>query len=245
MKKLHKILLVAGVALVVCVCVVVGCILLFRSDNPPSANPPPVDSQWCDVTFVCVEGCEHTTRQRIGETIDYSLAHDAHYDHHISYRYEPAGIFSDEARTQYCSDTTLTEPSMRFYLGIWSTKFSCTHFYTPLGDVRIFLAKEELQGIPREERYAYVIALVSEKFYAAYEALGGNRESQLGFAYRAVPYTNKWETVDLSTIATHMDSFEITFGLAELYYSVEYALVFPEGYLQDPIENPFGSDFGS
>lgn len=224
MKKIYKLLIVTGVSLAVCVCIAVAVFIRLS---------------WCKVTFVCKDGCEHTVWQRIGETADYSSVHEEHYSDDTENKYQPAGIFVDEARVQYLFDTTLNKTSARIYLGIWSQNFHCTQFYTTRGTIRVYLAREEIQKLPASEQEPHGRALATERFYAAYEALGGSREEELSFAWRSNGFDNKWLVNSFEGIVAHMSSFSYMFGGARLHYEVEYVMVFEEGYLQEPIEDPF------
>jgi hypothetical protein len=224
MKKIHLVLLSFGITLLACV-LVMGGILLRQN--------------YCRVTFICEEGCKHTAWQKKGESLDLSLVYSCHPDLYEEGK-EPLGVFVDEERLLYYFEEILCENSKTYYLGKWhevgphQSQAFC--FHTPMGDIMIYM---DATAYPRakEDRDAYYIPTYVEKFFKAYEALGGCRDDILYFTYRYYA-GNTWESYFdetsvekcLTTIFTQhsmqfMSGYPAGALVPKYYYPVEEILV--------------------
>lgn len=170
MKKLHVVLISVGATLLAVLCVALG--VLWRDS-------------YCRITYICEEGCEHIAWQKKGESANLEVVYEAHADL-VAEKKEPLGIFIDEARLLYYFEETLHENSKTYYLGKWHrTGFWFSQglcFNTPHGDIVIFMNRSD-SSQNAEKRETYYNEL-KERFYQAYEALGGSRDDILYYTFR-------------------------------------------------------------
>lgn len=180
MKKLHKLSMIAGVSLAVCLCIAVAVFIRLS---------------WCKVTFVCQEGCEHTVWQRKGEVADLTPVYEAHnYDEkEMVFR----GVFLDEERLLYFFEEELSTSNKTYYLGgIYSSHLTSNAcFKTSYGDIMMYFS-----ATVTEEQYQEL----EQRFLAAYAKLGGDPESKLTFVIRS-NYNYTWSsTEEFSDVADKM-----------------------------------------
>lgn len=180
MKKLHIALLSVGATLLVCLCIVLG--IFWRGS-------------YCRVTFICEEGCEHTSWQKKGESADLAVVYEDHADK-VADKKEPLGIFLDEERLLYYFEETLDENSKTYYLGRWNKvgpmQSQAFRFTTPHGAIMIYMGADDFPtGSSMMDERKVLYEELTERFYRAYEALGGSREDSLYFTYR-IPDTLLW-----------------------------------------------------
>ena len=186
MKKLHKLLIVAGVSLAVCVCIAVAVFIRLS---------------WCKVTFVCIDGCEHTIWQRKGEVADLTPVYEAHGFEKDEI--EILGIYQDEERLLYYFEEELSTPSKTYHLGLVAHPFmaSKAYFDTQYGEIVIYF----LLANSEERNKAF-----EEQFLAAYEKLGGDPQADLVFVMRS-NYNYTWSsTEDFSDVCEKMNSKTLT-----------------------------------
>ena len=226
MKKIHLVLLSLGITLLACV-LVMGGILLRQN--------------YCHVTFICEEGCQHTAWQKKGESADLSALYKAHADD-VEAGKEPMGVFRDEERLLYYFEETLCDNQTTYYLGAWHKvgyrESQAICFRTHLGDIMMYVDSDSFPQ-KADAREVYWAGL-QERFYQAYEALGGNREDVLYYTYRtpdtkiAVTYTlynpedNSLYKIFWYYTYIFWDGFPTGSFWPSYYYEVEYVMVSTE-----------------